>query len=101
MSTYSFSDDAIRDLDEICEYIARNNSSAASQLFDRIRERCKVVAGFPNMGKNYSQLSLSLRWFIVDDYIIFYYSREDGIDIARVVSGYRDLESLFSESDED
>jgi Plasmid stabilization system protein len=51
MSTYSFSDDAIRDLDEICEYIARNNSSAASQLFDRIRERCKVVAGFPNMGK--------------------------------------------------
>jgi len=59
------------------------------------------VAGFPNMGKNYSQLSLSLRGFIVDDYIIFYYSREDGIDIARVVSGYRDLESLFSESDED
>jgi toxin ParE1/3/4 len=101
MSSYSFSDDAIRDLDEICEYIARNNPSAASQLFDRIRERCKVVAGFPNMGKNYSKVSPSLRGFIVDDYIIFYYAKADGIDIVRVVSGYRDLESLFSESDGD
>lgn len=101
MSSYSFSDDAIQDLDEICEYIARNNSSAASKLFDRIRERCKVVAGFPNMGKSYSKLSPGLRGFIVDDYILFYYPREDGIDVARVVSGYRDLESLFSESDED
>ncbi|NJK73392.1 MAG: type II toxin-antitoxin system RelE/ParE family toxin [Microcoleus sp. SU_5_6] len=101
MSSYSFSDDAIRDLDEICEYVARNNLSAASRLFDRIRERCKVVASFPNMGKNYSKLSPNLRGFIVDDYIIFYYTRADGIDIARVVSGYRDLESLFSESDEE
>jgi toxin ParE1/3/4 len=101
MSSYSFSDDAIQDLDEICEYIARNNPSAASKLFDRIRERCKVVAGFPNMGKSYSKLSRGLRGFIVDDYIVFYYSREDGIDVARVVSGYRDLESLFSESDDE
>ncbi len=101
MSSYSFSDDAIQDLDEICEYVARNNASAASKLFDRIRERCKVVAGFPNMGKSYSKLSPGLRGFIVDDYIVFYYPREDGIDVARVVSGYRDLESLFSESDEE
>jgi toxin ParE1/3/4 len=100
MSNYSFSDDAVRDLDDICEYIARNNFGAASKLFDRIRERCKAVADFPNMGKNYSQLSPSLRGFIVDDYIIFYYPREDGIDVVRVVSGYRDLESLFSDSDE-
>lgn len=100
MSSYSFSDDAIQDLDEICEYIAQSNPSAASKLFDRIREQCKVVAGFPNMGKNYSKLSPGLRGFIVDDYIVFYYPREDGINIARVVSGYRDLESLFSELDE-
>lgn len=101
MSSYSFSDDAIQDLDQICEYIAGNSPSAASRLFDRIREKCKVVAGFPNMGKDYSKLYPGLRGFIVDDYIIFYYSREDGIDVARVVSGYRDLESLFSESEQE
>ncbi|MEG4959636.1 MULTISPECIES: type II toxin-antitoxin system RelE/ParE family toxin [unclassified Microcoleus] len=51
MSSYSFSDDAVQDLDEICEYISGNNYSAASKLFDRMRERCKVTADFPNMGK--------------------------------------------------
>ena len=48
------------------------------------------------MGKSYEMLSPRLRGFTVDDYMIFYYPRENGIDIARVVSGYRDLESLFS-----
>ena len=51
MSSYSFSDDAVQDLDDICEYIAGNNYSAASKLFDRIRERCKVTANFPNWVK--------------------------------------------------
>ena len=100
MNSYSFSDEAIRDLEEICEYIARNNPQAASRLFDRIRQKCKVLAGFPNMGKSYNKLDPGLRGAIIDDYIVFYYPREDGIDVTRVTSGYRDLESLFSESDE-
>jgi toxin ParE1/3/4 len=56
MSSYSFSDTAIRDLDEICNYIAVENSKAASQIFNRIRQKCKLVGNFPNMGKSYSRL---------------------------------------------
>jgi toxin ParE1/3/4 len=97
MSTYSFSDTAIRDLDEICEYIAIQNSKAASQLFDRIRQKCKLVANFPNMGKSYTSIAPNLRGFVVDDYIIFYYPAFDGINIVRVVSGYRDLDDLLLE----
>jgi toxin ParE1/3/4 len=37
MRNYSFSDDAIQDLDEICEYVACRNPKAASKLFDEIR----------------------------------------------------------------
>jgi toxin ParE1/3/4 len=95
MSSYSFSDTAIRDLEEICNYIAIENSRAASQLFDRIRQKCKLVASFPNMGKTYSKLAPTLRGFVVDDYIIFYYPSSDGINIARIISGYRDLDDLF------
>jgi toxin ParE1/3/4 len=95
MSSYSFSDTAVRDLDEICEYIAIQNSRAASQLFDLIRQKCKLVATFPNMGKIYPKLDPNLRGFVVDDYIVFYYPRSDGINIVRVISGYRDLEDLF------
>lgn len=46
------------------------------------------------MGKNYGRLASNLKGFVVDDYIVFYYPRDDGIDVARVVSGYRDLDSL-------
>jgi toxin ParE1/3/4 len=95
MSSYSFSDEALEDINNICEYITRQNPKAASRLFDAIRAKCKAVANFPNMGKSYSKLSPGLRGFIVEDYIVFYYPREDGIDIVKVVSGYRDLESLF------
>ena len=95
MSSYSFSDEAVKDINNICEYIARQNPSAASKLFDAIRKKCKLVAIFPNMGKSYTKIAPCLRGFILEDYIIFYYPRKDGIDIVRVVSGYRDLESLF------
>ncbi|MEH1836058.1 MAG: type II toxin-antitoxin system RelE/ParE family toxin [Nostoc sp.] len=37
MSNYSFSDEAVKDLNTICEYIAQNSLSAASKLFDAIR----------------------------------------------------------------
>jgi toxin ParE1/3/4 len=95
MNSYSFSDDAVHDLVEVCNYIATKNPKAANQLFDTIRQKCRQIAQFPNMGKSYDRLSKNLRGFIVDDYIIFYYPSQDGIDIVRVVSGYRDLESLF------
>jgi toxin ParE1/3/4 len=95
MSSYFFSDEALEDINNICEYIARENSKAASRLFDAIRAKCKTVASFPNMGKSYSKLASNLRGFVVEDYMVFYYPRENGIDIAKVVSGYRDLESLF------
>ena len=40
-----------------------------------------------------------LRGIPIDGYIIFYRVFENSIVIVRVVSGYRDLESLFLESD--
>lgn len=52
------------------------------------------------MGRRRDELLPSLRSFPVEDYLIFYRSIEDGIDILRVVSGYRDLEALFPDEDE-
>jgi toxin ParE1/3/4 len=60
MSSYSFSDTAIRDLDEICNYIAVENSKAASQLFDKIRQKCKF--DFIKYGEMYNT-SLTLFLF--------------------------------------
>jgi toxin ParE1/3/4 len=95
MSSYSLSDVAVQDLNDICDYIAQKNPRAASQLFDTIRQKCRLLAEFPGMGKSYEQIAPNLRGIIVQDYIILYYPREDGVDVARIFSGYRDIESIF------
>jgi toxin ParE1/3/4 len=67
MNRYSLSDKAVQDLDDIFDYIAQQNPSAASKLFDAIRQKCRQVAEFPNMGKSYKLLSNALRGFVVGD----------------------------------
>jgi toxin ParE1/3/4 len=93
--TYGFSEDAIADLDEICDYLGRHSIKAAGKLFDRIRQRAKLVASFPNTGKSYDDLIPGLRGFVIDNYIVFYIRTDAGIEILRVISGYRDLRSVF------
>jgi toxin ParE1/3/4 len=51
------------------------------------------------MGRRRDELLPLLRSFPVDDYLIFYRSIEEGIEILRVVSGYRDLEKLFDDDE--
>ena len=57
----------------------------------KINQKCRNLANFPNMGRKREELLTSLRSFPVDDYLIFYRQIEGGIEILRVVSGYRDL----------
>jgi toxin ParE1/3/4 len=49
------------------------------------------------MGRNRNELMENVRSFPIDDYLLFYSPIEAGIEVLRVVSGYRDLEDLFSE----
>ncbi|MBF2057367.1 MAG: type II toxin-antitoxin system RelE/ParE family toxin [Cyanobacterium sp. T60_A2020_053] len=98
MANYQFSEDAVKDINEICDYIAKENPTSASNLFDAVRQKCKLVANFPKMGKSYEQIRPNLKGFFVGDYIIFYYAYDDGIFILRIISGYRNLDILFNEN---
>lgn len=92
---------ASRDLESIIDYIADNSSlDAAERLLKKINQKCKNLAFFPNMGRRRDELLPLLRSFPVDDYLIFYRPIEGGIEILRVVNGYRDLEALFQDEDE-
>ncbi|NER22322.1 MAG: type II toxin-antitoxin system RelE/ParE family toxin [Symploca sp. SIO1B1] len=94
MKTYSLSEKAIADLEAICESMSETNRDFAVKFFENVREKCRKVAQFPNMGKNYGEIKVNLRDFVVNNYIVFYFPRSDGIDVVRIISGYRDLESL-------
>jgi toxin ParE1/3/4 len=93
---------ASRDIESIIDYVADNSSfDAAESLLSKINSKCERLAKFPSMGRSRDELATNVRSFPVNDYLIFYRPIEEGIEILRVVSGYRDLEGLFLKDDED
>jgi toxin ParE1/3/4 len=97
---YTLSAQARQDLKDIKDYIAQDSLDRAEQFVKAIAERFQALASFPGMGRRYEMLAADLRGFPVGNYIIFYRSTEQGIAIERILSGYRDLEVMFSEPDD-
>lgn len=93
-----FTIQASRDLENILDYLAEESSlNKAEKFLAQINKKCRTLANFPNMGKSREELLPLLRSFPMDDYLIFYRPINNGIEILRVVSGYRDLNILFEE----
>jgi toxin ParE1/3/4 len=97
MGSYGFSEDANADLDEICAYLELRSPKVASRLFDRIREKCKLIAAFPEMGRSYEEIIPGLSGFVIDNYVVFYVIIGDSVQILRIVSGYRDIKEIFEQ----
>lgn len=95
MSQYRISDQARADVSELWDYIARQSVRAADRLVDAIFDKYKILASFPELGTSYEQYRPGLRGFAFGNFVIFYRASEDGIEVARVVRGARDLPSLF------
>ncbi|MEH2296459.1 type II toxin-antitoxin system RelE/ParE family toxin [Nostoc sp.] len=95
MSRYVLTIPAKQDLKEINRYILRFNSGAARRFNEKIKQQCKLLADFPKMGQSCDNFGNGLRSFPVEDYLIFYRPIDGGVEVVRVVSGYRDLETVF------
>jgi toxin ParE1/3/4 len=95
---YTLSAQARQDLKDIKDYIARDSLDRARDFVNAIAERFQTIANFPEMGQRYEILAPNLRGLPVRNYIIFYRPTQQGISIERILSGYRDLEALFSEN---
>ncbi len=100
MKQHIISPKASLDLEEIIDYFASRSIEAGERFVDEFDKKCKYLANFSNMGRSYGNIKPELRGVPLDSYIILYRVINNGIEIVRVVSGYRDLESLFAESDE-
>ena len=57
-------------------------------------DRFAILARFPEMGQACRDVREDLRQFSIGSYVIFYRPTEAGVEIARVVSGARDTDSL-------
>ncbi|WP_375470153.1 type II toxin-antitoxin system RelE/ParE family toxin [uncultured Nostoc sp.] len=97
MSNYIIAPSASRDLNEIADYFLTRNLDAGEKLFREFNKKCQNLANFPSMGRSYAHIKPSLRGLPLDGYVILYQVLDDGVEILRVVSGNRDLESLFAD----
>ena len=70
MSIYIFNAGARQDLNDVIEYIARNNPSASVDFVRELERKCENLAKFPNMGKSYEYLAPRLRGFTIGSYSI-------------------------------
>jgi toxin ParE1/3/4 len=86
---------AAADLDDIWWYIAQDNPDVADLFLDKIEERLQTLARFPDMGISRDELMPSLRSLPIGNYLIYYLTLDDGIEIVRVLSGMRYIEPLF------
>jgi toxin ParE1/3/4 len=83
------------DLEEVWLYIGQDSPVAADRFIDRILQACQKLAVAPRIGRSHDDLGPVLRSLPVDKYIVFYRPSKSGIEVARVLSGYRDIEALF------
>ncbi|KAF3887824.1 MULTISPECIES: type II toxin-antitoxin system RelE/ParE family toxin [Nostocales] len=100
MKQHIISPAANQDLEEIIDYFTSRNIDTGEHFIDEFNKKCKNLANFPNMGRSYANIKDYLRGVPLNGYIILYRVTDNGIEILRVVSGYRDLESLFAEDDD-
>jgi toxin ParE1/3/4 len=98
MSRSTISQTASRDLVEILDYFTNINIDAGERFIQEFEKKCKNMVNFPNMGRSYEDIAPFLRGIPIDGHIILYKVIDEEITIVRVVSGKRDLKSLFSDS---
>lgn len=88
---------ASQDLDEISDYFLSQSVDAGDRFVTAFNQKCIHLARYPYIGKSYTHLRAGLRGLLLMNYIIFYRVIGDDVEILRVVSGYRNLQDVFSE----
>jgi toxin ParE1/3/4 len=58
-------------------------------------EKFVLLAGQPLLGRLRPELAPNLRNFPVGNHVIFYRPIDNGIEVARVLHGARDIDALF------
>jgi toxin ParE1/3/4 len=76
---------------EIWLYVARDNPAAADRLINDFDHHLEMLARTPMAGRSEGDLAAGLRSFPVGNYLIFYRVIQDGIELARVLHGARDI----------
>ena len=97
---FRLTEPAIQDIEQIADYIAVEFGLAQSEVFlSKLDAKFAKIAQFPGIGRQRDEILLGIRSLSIDNYLILYMPIGQDVEIFRVVSGYRDLQALFYDSD--
>jgi toxin ParE1/3/4 len=86
---------AEEDLKDIWSFVAEDNPGAADRLIDRIYHTFDLLGANPRAGRSREELRRGLRSLPCGNYVVFHNLTKQGIDVARILHGARDLPELF------
>jgi plasmid stabilization system protein ParE len=90
MVGYDFHPEARLDLDEIWEFISRENLDAADRVITEVIDALRALAPFPHQGHRRRDLtSRPLRFIVVREYLIAYAPDEKPLWVIAVIHGHR------------
>ncbi len=90
-----YTHEAEQDLQNITQYIARDNPSAALTWLEEVRATCDLLATQPQMGESLRTARFgAVRRHILGNYLIYYVPAAHGIEVARIVHGAHDQGAL-------
>jgi len=85
---------AVRDLEDIFDYIARDRPAAAVSLLEKFDHTISRLADFPELGvvpKDVRLKEKGYRMLIVDKYVVFYIVKDQAktVQVRRIIHGAR------------
>lgn len=90
---------AEKDIEDIFDYISRDNPSAASNILEKFDKTITKLASHPFLGiiPNDIRLKrLGYRMLIIDNYLVFYVVKKTTIQIRRIIHGARQYKFLVN-----
>ena len=97
MSKVVYAPGAQMDLVEIGGFIAADSEHQAEIFVARLREKAQQIAQSPRIYRARDDLSPSIRSAAIGDYVLLFRIIQDGVEVARVVHGARDLKRPFED----
>jgi plasmid stabilization system protein ParE len=95
--TFVLSGAAVEDLRGIYEYIAADDPRAAGRVLEDLRAAMHQLVEHPGIGHLRADLAdEALRVWTVHSYLVIYRPGTQPLQIARVLSGYRDIAVLLA-----
>ena len=89
---------AKNDLDQIFEYILKDNPSSAIEILNEIDDAVSKLTVFPELGtqpKDDKLKAFGYRILVINNYLVFYIIKEKFVEIHRVLHSNRDYNNLL------